>query len=114
MQGHVDNHLIKKMKSLALLSVLLYAQSSAHAQSKASYKPGADFYTIADFESVQKIDAHVHIRTLNTTFAHQAKKDNFRLLSIVVDEDPGIELQQRILYQASGILYVFASGMPFV
>ena len=91
---------IKKMKWLVLLSVLIHSQNRAHAQFEDSSKQDAAFYTIADFVSVQKIDAHVHIRTLDTTFVHQAKKDNFRLVSIVVDEDPGIQLQQKIaIYQ---------------
>ena len=90
----------KKMRSLVLLSVLIYVQSNAHDQFKDSHKPRIDFYAMADFKSVQKIDAHVHIRTLDTSFAHQAKKDNFRLLSIVVDEDPGIKIQQQdAIYQ---------------
>lgn len=90
----------KKIKQLALLCVLIHSQNSAIAQLEAHQIQGAAFYTMSDFESVQKVDAHVHIRTLDTTFAHQAKKDNFRLLSIVVDEDPGIQLQQRdAIYQ---------------
>ncbi|MDP4285663.1 MAG: amidohydrolase family protein [Bacteroidota bacterium] len=90
----------KKIKSIALLSVLLYAQTNAYTQFKQSYNPDIDFYTTTDFESVKKIDAHVHIRTLDTSFVHQAKKDNFRVLSIVVDEDPGIQVQQKdAIYQ---------------
>ena len=90
----------KQMKWLVLLSVLIHSQSSAQSQFANSSKQDAAFYTIADFKSVQKIDAHVHIRTLDTSFVHQAKKDNFRLLSIVVDEDPGIQVQQRdAIYQ---------------
>jgi hypothetical protein len=90
----------KKMKWLVLLSVLIHSQNSAQTQFKSSLKQPAAFYTISDFKSIQKIDAHVHIRTLDTSFVHQAKKDNFRLLSIVVDEDPGIQVQQRdAIYQ---------------
>lgn len=55
----------------------------------------ASFYSTEDFAKVPKIDAHVHIRTKDTAFVHQAIKDNFRLISIVVDEDPGIAVQQQ-------------------
>ncbi len=53
------------------------------------------FYSMADFKQVRKIDAHVHIRTTDTSLVHQARLDNFRLLTIVVDEPPGIKIQQR-------------------
>jgi len=45
--------------------------------------------------SAKKIDAHVHIRTGDTAFSHQARVDNFKLITIVVDESPGIRLQQK-------------------
>ncbi|RPE12576.1 hydrolase [Chitinophaga lutea] len=53
------------------------------------------FYTPADFAAVEKIDAHVHIRSSDTTFAQQAKRDNYRLLTIAVDEPPGLEAQEQ-------------------
>ncbi len=53
------------------------------------------FYSMTDFKRVRKIDAHVHIRTTDTSLVHQARLDNFRLLTIVVDEPPGIKAQQR-------------------
>ena len=55
----------------------------------------ASFYALDDFTLVPKIDAHVHIRTLDTAFISQAGEDQFRLLSIVVDEAPGIDVQQQ-------------------
>lgn len=53
------------------------------------------YYTLDDFDRVPKIDAHVHIRTSDPAFIEQAKTDRFRLLSIVVEEAPGIELQKQ-------------------
>lgn len=53
------------------------------------------YYSTADFASITKVDAHVHIRTDDSSFVHQARLDNFRLLTIVVDEPPGIEKQQQ-------------------
>lgn len=72
---------------------LLYASGSAVGQHKPLSR-GQTFYSMAEFRSVRKIDAHVHIRTTDTVFVHQARMDNFRLLTIVVDEPPGIRLQQ--------------------
>ncbi len=74
---------------LSALSLFL-----SYCSSPPDKQPEVSFYTPDDFASVPKIDAHVHIRTSDTTFVHQAGEDNFRLLSIVVDEDPGIEVQQ--------------------
>ena len=43
------------------------------------------YYTLADYPEVPKADVHVHVRTDRTTFAEKAKKDNFKLVNIVVD-----------------------------
>ncbi|MCF6224612.1 MAG: amidohydrolase [Flavobacteriaceae bacterium] len=44
-----------------------------------------NYYTLNDFEKVDKIDVHIHINTNRDVFVEQARKDNFRLLNIVVD-----------------------------
>lgn len=44
-----------------------------------------DLYSIDHFSEVPKIDAHVHIRTDRDAFAVQARRDNFKLVNIVVD-----------------------------
>ena len=36
------------------------------------------------FHSLPKIDAHMHLRTVDTTAVHQAREDNMRLLTICV------------------------------
>jgi len=40
------------------------------------------FYTIDDFDKVEKIDAHFHIYTSENVSVEQAQKDNFKLFSI--------------------------------
>lgn len=91
---------MKKNKPCAVLAAggfLLFMMSCSPAPDKHTK---ASFYTLDDFTQVPKIDAHVHIRTYDTAFVRQAGMDNFRLLSIVVDEDPGIEAQQQYaIYQ---------------
>ena len=42
-------------------------------------------YTLADFKSVQKIDAHVHLHGAADRFVQLAVRDNFRLLTLNVD-----------------------------
>jgi len=50
-----------------------------------------EFYTLDDFEKVEKMDVHIHVGTSRDAFVEQAKKDNFKLLNIVVDFTKGWE-----------------------
>ncbi len=50
-----------------------------------------EYYSVDDFGKVEKVDTHVHIRTERDAFFEQAKKDNFKLVNIVVDHSAGIE-----------------------
>lgn len=54
------------------------------------------FYSMTDFPSVQKFDAHMHINTHNAAFVNYAKSNNLGLLSINVDvpDFPSLEQQQ--------------------
>lgn len=56
----------------------------------------AAYYSAADFTKVEKYDTHVHINADDSTFIDQAKKDNFRLLTINVNSGHPIEEQRRI------------------
>jgi hypothetical protein len=51
------------------------------------------FYTEADFASVKKIDAHVHIRSGDGTFEAIASDDNFILISPNVDHGDSADLR---------------------
>ncbi len=51
----------------------------------------AEYYTLEDFSTVEKIDVHTHVWTNRNTFVEQAKEDNFRMLNIVVDLSRGQE-----------------------
>ena len=55
-----------------------------------------EFYTLADFDRVEKYDTHVHIDADDTTFIAQAKKDNLRLLTINVNAAVPIEEQRTV------------------
>jgi len=53
-----------------------------------------EYYTLGDFEKADKIDTHIHVTTNRDAFVEQARKDNFRLLNIVVDLSKGPEFIQ--------------------
>jgi hypothetical protein len=42
-------------------------------------------YSMDDFTRVRKLDAHVHINVLDSTFLEQAREDNFEVMAINVD-----------------------------
>ncbi len=50
-----------------------------------------NYYSLDDYAKVDKIDTHIHITTNRDAFVEQAKKDNFKLLNIVVDLSKGPE-----------------------
>ncbi len=55
------------------------------------------YFTFDDFKSVEKIDAHVHVNTEQTSLIQQAEEDNFRLLTINwddINDPPPMEVQQ--------------------
>jgi len=78
------------MRSLTLALLGLLASIGAQADT-------ADYYTLADFQRVQKIDAHVHVHGPAERFMAQAIKDDFYLLTINVDypDFPPLAEQQR-------------------
>jgi hypothetical protein len=50
---------------------------------KAEQKQSAvEYYTVNDFKSVNKIDAHTHLRTDDPTYIKLAEANNFRLQNI--------------------------------
>ena len=78
-----------RLNALAIAALAVLCSSASHA---------ADRYTLADFERVEKIDAHVHLNSAADPFIAQAVHDHFRLLTINVDypDFPQIDLQQSV------------------
>lgn len=66
--------------SLALAAPLMVCAALSACSTAAS-----GTYTAADFASVPKIDAHVHLNIVDDAFLNQAAADNFEILSINVD-----------------------------
>ena len=53
------------------------------------------FYTEEDFQSVPKIDAHMHIQNYaDTVFITQAQHDNFRFLNLNVFKSGGKPVEE--------------------
>ena len=50
-----------------------------------------EYYTLDDFDKVDKIDTHIHVFADRNSFVNQAKKDNFRLLNIMVKKQHKIQ-----------------------
>ena len=57
-----------------------------------------EYYSLDDYNKVEKIDVHIHVATDRDFFVKQAHKDNFRMLNIVVDLSKGPEYIQSEYY----------------
>jgi len=87
-----------KYTNALLFIACITLQNCAQPNQPAQQNNTDSFYTIADFDKVDKIDAHVHINTNSAAFVQQAAADNFKLLTINLDdvnEPPPMEQQQR-------------------
>jgi predicted TIM-barrel fold metal-dependent hydrolase len=83
---------------MAALCLLLQncTQNKAATGHKASVKES--FYSMADFDRVEKYDTHVHLNIIDSTFIKQAQLDHFRLMTVNVSTPyyPSIPDQQKI------------------
>ncbi len=91
------------LKYFALFALLLsYANCSTKQSTSKKNNPKDAYYTVDDFQSVKKIDAHVHINTYDTALIQQAEDDNFRLLTINwddINDPPSMEVQEKFALQ---------------
>ena len=53
------------------------------------------YYSVADFEQVDKADIHIHIFTEDTAFMEQAKKNNFKVVNVALDARNDMESVRR-------------------
>jgi len=58
----------------------------------------SNFYTLSEFNSVPKIDSHVHINSEKGFFENQAAKDNFRLITLNVDHSDSASIRKQFDY----------------
>jgi predicted TIM-barrel fold metal-dependent hydrolase len=86
---------------LLLTSTLFVASQCGNRNTAESDAPPQEeqTYTVEDFQSAKKFDAHIHLNTEQTSFIEQAAKDNLRFLVIVDDRPFGITMedQQKIV-----------------
>jgi len=75
------------MKTSIFLSILVYSLLAACRN---------QYYSNADFQKVQKIDAHVHINSNDGDFEDQAVKDNFVLITLNVDHSDSAAVDQQL------------------
>ncbi|MES3019269.1 MAG: amidohydrolase family protein [Bacteroidota bacterium] len=87
---------IKKLKFLVLLAILAGTQSCNQKTGEGKTQDSvANFYTLDDFDKVEKYDTHVHIGVEDSTFIKQAEKDNFRLLTVNVYSGPSSNIKNK-------------------
>ncbi|HTF27351.1 MAG TPA: amidohydrolase family protein [Flavitalea sp.] len=85
-----------------LVSALLFQSCSEAKKESAAATSGEDLYTADDFKTIEKIDAHVHVNTYKSDYVQQAAEDNFRLITINLDdvnEPPPMQEQQKFALQ---------------
>jgi len=85
-----------------LLALCMLLQNCSQLGKPTQENPAAVFYTMNDFDSVEKIDAHVHLNTSAPHFVQQAAADHFKLVTINLDdvnEPPPMEEQQKFALQ---------------
>ena len=70
-----------KLRSLFILLFFIQGCSSDHET----------YYTAADFETVDKVDVHVHIHAERNDFKEQATKDNFKLITVALDASNSLD-----------------------
>jgi hypothetical protein len=61
------------------------------------------FFTAEDFNSVLKIDTHVHLNSDKGYFESQAVKDNFLLITLGVDHSDSAAVEQQLDYALSSV-----------
>jgi hypothetical protein len=84
------------MKNLWLFASIIFLQNCSSPSGKTPAENAAqpEYYAMADFDTVEKYDTHVHINANDSTFIKQAKKDNLRLLTVNVNSGRPIEEQR--------------------
>ncbi|MEX0681312.1 MAG: amidohydrolase family protein [Balneolales bacterium] len=80
---------------LLLLILLQNCTSEEHSE--------AEYYSIDDFNTIEKFNSHVHLRGDNTSYIEQAIRDNFKLLSLV-SSSPGATRSMSVEEQEEEIL----------
>ena len=57
-----------------------------------------NYYALKDYQTVLKIDSHVHINSDRACFEDQALRDNFRLITLNTDHSDSSAVRQQLDY----------------
>ena len=86
----------RKHSYLYLLPMAVFLQQCTQGSNLKSDTKDSDYYTVEDFKSLDKIDAHFHIQSdADTVFIKQAEEDNFRVLNLNVYKDNGKPIEEQ-------------------
>ena len=80
-----------------LLAIIMQSCTSPESAVSKKVSNSNSYYSAADFKSIEKTDAHVHVQTRDSLFIKQAIEDNFNLFTINYDdvnELPPMEVQE--------------------
>jgi predicted TIM-barrel fold metal-dependent hydrolase len=91
-----QNNTMYKILYSYLLAFSCLIHSCAPVKNSATREQA--FYSIQDFDSIEKFDSHIHLNTMQTAFIEQAAADKVSFLDIVDDRPFGINMyeQQKI------------------
>lgn len=98
---------------LPILLVLITVGCTAKKEKQAEDET---YYTMSDFQSLPKVDVHVHINVEKHTIIEEARANNFRMLVMAVDvvpEYPPMEEQLRVrqnLHQENPDVFAYATA----
>jgi predicted TIM-barrel fold metal-dependent hydrolase len=83
---------------MAALGLSLQSCTQNNAATTSSKEGKESFYSMADFNHVEKYDTHVHLNIIDSTFIKQAQADNFRLITVNVNTSyyPTVAQQQKV------------------
>ena len=93
----------RRVAAFLALLVSYGATAAGVAAEPAAGTSGTRYYTLADFQRVEKIDAHVHVHGRADRFMAQAIADGFRILTINVDSPDHQPIREQEL-AAPGVL----------
>jgi predicted TIM-barrel fold metal-dependent hydrolase len=82
---------------LIIPMTMIFQNCTSNQPRNAEVENRDEYYSIDDYNKVEKYDVHIHINSIEPYFIEFSKEDNFRLLSINVDVGdafPPIEEQQ--------------------
>lgn len=87
----------KTITGTFLIAIILQGCASPESVPVKKVVNSNSYYSAADFKSIKKTDAHVHVQTRDSSFIKQAIEDNFNLFTINYDdvnEPPPMEVQE--------------------